>query len=272
VESPAAGPWRFGCYTRPWDRFDYRVALDGIAEAGFPYARIMTHKGRSWVIITPQTTRSEAEQVGKEVEKRGLKAISVYGDFSVGETPARALEDLCRLVKHCAACGSPNLLLGGTTDARQFAAYYHTIAGCCDFAAAHGVGLSIKPHGGQNATGPQCRQIIEQVGHPSFRLWYEPGNIFYYSHGSRDPVDDSATVDGLVVGMSVKDFRPPGDVMLTPGTGRVDFKKVLDRLHKGGFAAGPLVVECLAGGDAKQITAEARKGLQFVTELTGQRP
>jgi sugar phosphate isomerase/epimerase len=88
-----------------------------------------------------------------------------------------------------------------------------------DLAAAHGVGLSLKPHGGQNATGPQCRQAIERVGHPNFRLWYDPGNIFYYSQGNRDPVDDSATVDGLVVGMSVKDFRPPKDVTLTLGTG-----------------------------------------------------
>ena len=80
-------------------------------------------------------------------------------------------------------------------------------------------------------------------------------------------MDDSATVDGLVVGMSVKDFRPPNDVMLTPGTGRVDFRKVLDRLQKGGFTSGPLVVECLAGGDAKQITAEARKALRFLREL-----
>ena len=28
-------PWQIGCYTRPWDAFDYRVALDGSAEAGF---------------------------------------------------------------------------------------------------------------------------------------------------------------------------------------------------------------------------------------------
>ncbi|MHC4084655.1 MAG: hypothetical protein ACYSU5_05525 [Planctomycetota bacterium] len=29
------GPWQIGCYTRPWGQYDYRVALDAIAEAGF---------------------------------------------------------------------------------------------------------------------------------------------------------------------------------------------------------------------------------------------
>jgi len=227
----------------------------------------MTHKGKTWVMITPQTTHQEAEQIGEEVKKRGLKAISVYGEFSVRDSIEKGIEALRRLIEHTVSCGSPNLLLGGTADPKKYASYYKGVAECCDHAAAHGVGLSIKPHGGQNATGPQCRQATERAGHPNFRLWYDPGNIFYYSQGNRDPVDDSATVDGLVVGMSVKDFRPPKDVTPTPGTGRVDFKKVLDRLRKGGFTSGLLVVECLAGGDAKQITEEARKALRFLREL-----
>ena len=30
----AADRWQIGCYTRPWAKYDYRVALDAIAEAG----------------------------------------------------------------------------------------------------------------------------------------------------------------------------------------------------------------------------------------------
>ncbi|HKI17666.1 MAG TPA: hypothetical protein VKA15_07285, partial [Isosphaeraceae bacterium] len=92
--APSAGPWQIGCYTRPWDRFDYRVALDAIAESGFPYVGIMTHKGKTWVMITPQTTHQEAEQIGAEVKQRGLKTISVYGDFSVRDSIAPGIEAL----------------------------------------------------------------------------------------------------------------------------------------------------------------------------------
>ncbi len=265
---PSAGPWQLGCYTRPWDQYDYRVALDAIAEAGFPYVGIMTHKGKTWVMITPQTTPAEAEQIGAEVKKRGLETISVYGDFSVGGSLARGVGDLRRLIEHCVACGSPNLLLGGTSDSKQYSSYYKAIAECCDFAAAHGVGLSIKPHGGRNATGLECRRAIEMVGSANFRLWYDPGNILYYSRGQRNPVIDAAGVDGLVVGMCIKDFRDPEEVQVTPGTGRVDFRKLLDRLSRGGFTHGPLVVECLARGNAKEITAQARKALRFLQDLT----
>ena len=131
-------------------------------------------------------------------------------------------------------------------------------------AAEKKIGITVKPHGGLNATGPQCRALIAKVGHPNFRLWYDPGNIFYYSDAKLSPVDDAATVDGLVAGMSVKDYRHPKEVLLTPGTGQVDFKAVMARLKKGGFTSGPLIVETLLAGDLPVLLAEAKKARTFV--------
>ena len=44
--------WQIGCYTRPWDKYDYRVALDAIAEAGFKYAGLMTAKSKDNLVIS----------------------------------------------------------------------------------------------------------------------------------------------------------------------------------------------------------------------------
>jgi sugar phosphate isomerase/epimerase len=93
-------------------------------------------------------------------------------------------------------------------------------------------------------------------------------DIMNYSDGQLDPVSDATTVDGLVVGMSVKDFLPPKEVLVTPGTGRVNFREVFVRLKKGGFTRGPLIVECLNRGEtAASITAEAKKTRLFLEEL-----
>ncbi len=265
--SRSADAYLIGCYTRPWDQHDYRVALDQIAAAGYRYAGIMTARGKSWVIITPKTAPEEAARVGEEVRQRGLKTISVYADFSVRESLEQGIRELRTLIAHCVACGSPHLLLGGVGDAALVERYYKAIAECCAEAAARNVRLSVKPHGGQNATGAQCRKLVERVGHPNFGVWYDPGNIFYYSEGRLDPVEDCASVDGLVVGMSVKDFRPPREVMVTPGTGRVDFPKVLGRLRAGGFKSGPLVVECVERGTIEETTAEARAARLFLEKL-----
>jgi sugar phosphate isomerase/epimerase len=259
--------YQIGCYTRPWIEHEPLVALDAIAAAGYKFAGLMNAKGG--MIVGPATPPDKVAAIGAAARARGLAIASIYGgDFLVPKSPADSITRLQQLIDRCALCGCPSLLLGGTGKAELVAAYYRTVKECCDYAAAKGVGLTVKPHGGTNATGPECRKLIEQVGHKSFRLWYDPGNIFYYSEGKRDPVDDAATVDGLVAGMSVKDFLPPKDVNVTPGTGRVNFPQVLARLRQGGFTQGPLVVECTAKGDLAFVTAEARRARQFLEGLS----
>lgn len=260
--------WQVGCYTRPWAKYDYRVGLDAIAEAGFKYAGLMTAKTKNNLVISVATTPEEAAQVGEEVKKRGLKVPSVYGGgIPVDKSLEAGIEGLKKLIDNCAACGCKNLLMGGIGNKELHERYYKAVAECCDYAAEKGMGISVKPHGGLNATGPQCRKTIETVGHKNFRMWYDPGNIFYYSNGELNPVDDAATVDGLVVGMCIKDYKHPKNVSVTPGTGQVDFPKVMARLKKGGFKRGALVIECLEPGDLKKTLAEAVKARKFVEQL-----
>lgn len=266
--APPADPksaWKIGCFTRPWDRHDYRTALDAIAEAGYSYAGLMTAKSPSGLVISAATTAEEAARVGEEAKKRGLKIPSVYGgDIPVKESLEAGIAAMKRLIDNCAAAGATSLMMGGTGDPKLNDIYYKAVAETCAYAAEKNIGITVKPHGGLNATGPQCRALIAKVGHPNFRLWYDPGNIFYYSDAKLDPVDDAATVDGLVAGMSVKDYRHPKDVMLTPGTGQVDFKAVMARLKKGGFTSGPLVVETLRAGELPVLAEEAVKARKFV--------
>jgi sugar phosphate isomerase/epimerase len=271
AEEASSLAWQIGCYTRPFDKFDWRVAYDAIAEAGFKYAGLISTKGDNWIMIRVNTPPEEARQMGEEAAKRGLKLVSAYGDFSVAKSVEEGINGLKKLIDNCVIAGCPNLLLGGVGDEKLYDSYFKAVKECCDYAASKHVGLSMKPHGGQNATGPQCRQAIARVGHKNFGLWYDPGNIFFYSNGELDPVSDAATVDGLVVGMSVKDYRHPKDVMVTPGTGQVNFREVFARLKKGGFTHGPLIVECLDQGDLAKVTAEAKKARLFLEELTGQK-
>ena len=173
-----------------------------------------------------------------------------------------------RLIDNTASCGCRSLLLAGMWAPELQDRYYQAVAECCDYAAEKGVGISVKPHGPFNSTGKECRSLIQKVGHKNFGLCYDPGNIYYYSDGKLDPVDDAAEVDGLVVGMCVKDFRmPPKVVDVTPGTGMVDFTRVMSRLREGGFTGGPLIVECLNPGDLATVNAEAKKACLFLEAL-----
>lgn len=265
----AGSGFEIGCFTRPWADYDYRVAFDGIAEAGYKCVGLMTAKGSSGkgTLITVETTPEEAATIGAEAAKRGLKVISMWGGgFSLKSTEA-GIEGLRRLIDHCAACHCAGLLLGGVGKQDEFDAYYKVVAECCDYAKSKKITMGVKPHGGLNSTGSECRKIVEKVGHKGFGIWYDPGNIMFYSDAKLNPVDDVDSVKGLVVGMCVKDFKTPKDVNVTPGTGMVNFPEVFARLRKGGFKRGPLVVECVDKGDAAHSTAEARKARLFVEKL-----
>jgi len=274
-EKKPAG-WQIGCFTRPWDKYDYRVALDAIAEAGFKHAGLMTTKSdKGNLVISVNTTPEEAHQIGRQAKQRGLAIPSVYGGgFPVQKSLQDGIDGLRRLIDNCAAAEAKTLMLGGTGNAQLFERYYQAVAEVCDYAAEKQVGIVLKPHGGFNATGPQCRKTIQRVGHKSFTLWYDPGNIFFYSDGKLDPVDDAPTVDGLVTGMCIKDFtmsttdgKLTKDVLVAPGTGRVDFPAVLAALNRGGFTGGPLVIETLPRGEPAAILAAARKAREFVRQL-----
>ena len=268
AQRPKPGDWQIGMYTRPWDQWEYRVALDAIAQAGFKYAGLMTTKSKTHLVISAQTTPEEAQKVGEEVRKRGLVVPNVYGGgIPVGTSLEAGIAGLRRLIDSCVTAGAQSLMMGGIGDPKLYGRYYKAIAECCAYAEEKKLGLILKPHGGLNASGPQCRKSIELVGHRNFTLWYDPGNIFYYSDAKLDPVDDAATVDGLVTGMCIKDYKHPKDVMVMPGTGMVRFREVLARLRKGGFTGGPLVIETVERGDLPKLLKQAEAARKFVEEL-----
>lgn len=269
-----------GIYTRPWATVDYRAALDAIAEAGFKHAGLMTTKLPERLVIQESTPLEEAAKIGQEAKSRGLSIPSVYGGgIPVQKSLEEGIAGLRRLIDNCAAAGAKSLLMGGIGQEKYVASYYQAIAECCDYAAEKKLPISIKPHGPLNSSGAVCRPLIEKVNHKNFDLWYDPGNVFFYSDGKLNPIDDAAKVNGLVrTGMCIKDFdmvdvdgKLKGDVSLTPGTGRVDFLGVLAVLRRGGFTRGHLVIECLAKTeDPKALIEEARKARRFVERLVAQ--
>ena len=270
AEGSAARDYPIGCFTRPWSDEHYLIAFDAIAEAGYKHVGFMTTKLPGNYIITYHTSIEDAAKAGEEARKRGLSVPAAWGGgLPVEKSVEDGVNALKKLVDNAAAAGVGTLIMGGTGQ-KGYDAYYKAIAECCDYAAEKKVALVIKPHGGLNSTGEQCKKTVEKVGQKNFRFWYDPGNIFYYSNGKLDPVDDAPSAAGVVTGMCVKDFKSPKNVDVSPGDGQVNFKKVLQELRDGGFTQGPLVVETLGPvKGAKERIAEAKVAREFVENVVG---
>lgn len=256
--------WLVGCWTRPWAQYDYRVGFDAIREAGFRYVALTGAKTRTKRVIALQTTLEEAAEVGREARARGLTITNVYG----GGVPLdKGPDALRKMIDLCEAAGAWSVLLSGIGNEANYADCCRTVADCCEYAAGKRIAIVLKPHGGTTGTGPLLRDAWQRVAHKAFTIMYDPGNIFFYSDGKIDPVADCQAVLGLVTGVSVKDYRPPREVMFTPGTGQVDFPALFSKLRRGGFTHGPLAIEALTPGSLAETLAEAKRAKQFVEGL-----
>lgn len=71
--------WQIGCWTRPWAKYDYRVAMDAVAEAGFKYISFTGAKTKTGRVIAPATPIEEATLAGEDAKERGLEISYIYG-------------------------------------------------------------------------------------------------------------------------------------------------------------------------------------------------
>ena len=122
-------PWLIGCYTRPWAEYDYRVALDAIAEAGFKHVGLMSTKPKDdakWALVIDVTTSIDvAAEVGRQARRRGLQIPSIYGgSIPVNRSLQEGIDGLKKLIDNCAAAGGNTLLTAGINRKELEAAYY----------------------------------------------------------------------------------------------------------------------------------------------------
>jgi sugar phosphate isomerase/epimerase len=74
-----------------------------------------------------------------------------------------------RLIDACAAAGAKSLLMGGIGKEDLVETYYKAIAECCDYAAEKNLPITVKPHGGLNATGTSMPQVDREGGAQELR-------------------------------------------------------------------------------------------------------
>ena len=66
---------------------------------------------------------------------------------------------------------------------------------------------------------------MKTVAHPNFKIWYDAGNIIYYT--GKDPIAELKPIAKHVTGFCAKDCGArKGEVMIQFGTGKVDFAAV----------------------------------------------
>ncbi|EFK95712.1 Xylose isomerase domain protein TIM barrel, partial [sediment metagenome] len=155
---------------------------------------------------------------------------------------AAAIADTRQQIANAHVVGVASALTFGVNRPADYAQYFKVMADAAAYAQERGIKLVMKPHGGGSGASEEILSALKAVGHPNFKIWYDAGNIIYYT--GKDPVAELAPIAEHVTGFCAKDCgAPKSDVMIQFGTGKVDFVAVFQQLKAAGFN-GPVMVEC----------------------------
>jgi sugar phosphate isomerase/epimerase len=244
-----------GATTRPHNKLSYGEAFAHIARAGYTDVALFNNQGRA--PVRADSTAEEVAAVRMAAEEAGVVPSMVLAQTQLGLGVEGAIADYKRLIDNAAAVGARWLLDLGTGDEARYDDYIEVMRGAAPHAAAAGLGISMKPHGGISLTVENLLETHTRVGHPAFGISFDPGNIIYYTKGERRPETDVAAVADKVTTAIIKDCvveEGKADVMVTAGDGLVDFPVVLGRLLEAGFN-GPLYVECVGASEPVEVDA-----------------
>ena len=269
----AAGPaWPVGCFNRPWTKWSYDETLDAIKAAGYTHTGLLTPT-KDDPFTGSSATSEYLAALKQKIAARGLKVnMTALRVNTTLELPA-AIADTRKQIENGHTVGVEFALTFGEDKPERYEKYFKIMADAAAFAAERGIKLVMKPHGGGSGSSAEIVAAIKQVGHANFKIWYDAGNIVYYT--GKDPVAELEPILPLVTGFCAKDCSvEPGadgktkpDVMIQFGTGKVDFAAVFKKMKSGGFN-GPIMVEgCKIGATAAETTANARANRTFLEKV-----
>jgi sugar phosphate isomerase/epimerase len=261
--------WPIGCFNRPWvDKkagWTYEMALDGIKEAGYKITGLLTpFSGEPF--IGSSASPEYLDELKKKISSRGLKAnmgaLHLKNDISVADS----IKDVRKQIDNAKRLDLEFLLTFGTDNPRDYADYYRIMADAAVYAQERALKVVLKPHGGGSGAAEEILRCIDQVRQSNFKIWYDAGNIIYYT--GKDPLGQLKPIVQHVTGFCAKDCaKEKGEIWLDFGKGAVDFHAVFSELKKGGFN-GPVMVECCAKGNTlEETTAGARRNREFLEKL-----
>ncbi|UWR16412.1 sugar phosphate isomerase/epimerase [Sulfitobacter sp. M368] len=219
-----------------YDGYSFDAGLADIAEAGFTLIEPAYIHG---YVDFGETDLSEpaARQLRHRAQTEGLGIRAVSAHLDLGE--ADAAEMLRRRVRFAAELGAEFLITNSASHARMdsFRAALETAQDECE---ATGVVLALENpgHGADNLIGTlaEGNALLDRIGADWIGLNYDIGNVFTYSRGACDPLDDLAGDLRHVVHYHLKDVATVADDwVFTPiGQGDLPYDQIIPALMQHG--------------------------------------
>ena len=257
--------WPIGCLNRPWTKWSFDQTLKEIKSAGYKTTGLLT-RTKDEPFVGADATREYLQSLKGRIAASGLAAnmgaLRSRHNIPIDES----IVEVRKQVDNAHFLSLKYLMTFGVDNPAEFEHYVKVMSDAAVYTKDKGIKLVMKPHGGISGSSHEILRVIKGVNHRNFSIWYDAGNIIYYT--GKDPVAEIDPIAHHITGFCAKDCGElKGDVMIQFGTGKVDFAAVFKKLKSAGFN-GPLMVECCKVGETPEETSvNARANREFLEKV-----
>jgi sugar phosphate isomerase/epimerase len=261
-------PWPIGCFNRPWTTWSFDETLKQIKAAGYQTTGLLTRTKDEPFIgadATPEYLARLKQRLAASGLEANMGALRSRHNIPLDES----IKEVRQQIANAETLALPYLLTFGVDKPEEYAHYYQVMHEAAADAQERRIKLVMKPHGGGSGASDEIVAAMKAVEHPNFKIWYDAGNIIYYT--GKNPVEELKPIARHVSGFCAKDCAAlKSDVMIQFGTGTVDFTAVFGTLKAAGFD-GPIMVECCkVGATPEETMANARANRVFLEKVLAQ--
>ena len=199
----AAVTWPVGCFNRPWTNWTFDDALKQIKAAGYSTTGLLTRTKTEPFIgadATPEyLAGAEAAHRARAASTANMGALRSRHDIPLEES----IKETRKQVDNATELGLTYLLTFGVDKPEEYEHYYKVMSDTAAYAQERKIKLVMKPHGGSSGAADEIVAAIKVVNHANFKIWYDAGNIIYYT--GKDPIEELKPIAKYVTGFCAKD-------------------------------------------------------------------
>jgi len=215
--------------------------------------------------LSSKATDEYIASLKTRIKSSGLAANMGSVNVNARRSVDEGIKDMRLQIDQAKTLGLQWLLTFGVDDPNEYETYCKIMADSADYALERSLKLVLKPHGGSSSSSAEILDCLKKVGRPNFKIWYDAGNIIYYT--GKDPLEELKPIIEQVTGFCAKDCaQPKGDVMIQLGRGKVNFAAIFAALRDAGFV-GPVFLECATGKTYEQVTIGADRNRAFLEKI-----
>ncbi len=258
--------WPIGCFNRPWTKWGFDETLKQIKAAGYQTTGLLSRIRGSEPFIGADATQEYLDKLKQRLAASGLKtnmgALSSHHSIPLGDS----IKEVRKQIDNAKFLSLQYVLSFGVDKPEEYDHFFKVMSDAAAYADERKIKLVMKPHGGGSGASDEILRAIKTVNHRNFKIWYDAGNIIYYT--GKDPIEELKPIAQHITGFCAKDCPAVrGEVMSQFGTGKVDFAGVFKALKAAGFK-GPVMVEGVkVGATPEETMANARANREFLEKV-----